>query len=226
MGAKWFLYFAVLLACSQAAYCPTFTCDTDLGANVCSVYSSGSAYKLNSNGCQPGYVCSATAVALWAEIIHANGSTDKTSFLCTAYTPPAQSTWTAVNCGTKLANKNFKSGNIVIPCTADTDCVLADYTYTLCMCVLGSDGKGVCQASTSNDQVYGGFWRDCGSGGTISDQDIAEYWAFYMMYWEYGQSTVECMSIFMETTMQGGLLEAYNGAGTLAATVVGLLTLY
>ena len=211
----------------SASYCPTFTCDSSLTTNVCASYTSGSAFKVNSNGCQSGYECSAIAVATWADLINASGSTSSGSTTsCTAVstsTTTTTTTFTSMSCGTKLSNKTFKSGQTVISCTADTDCKLADDTYTNCMCVFKTDGTGICEASSSNDQVYGGYWTDCGTSNTITDENTAAYWTFYMLYWEYTQSTISCMSVFLETTTLDDLYSSYNSALALA---IGLLGLY
>ena len=229
MVMKTVLCLAALIALGSASYCPTYSCDASLTSNVCASYVSGSAFKLNSNGCQTDYYCSAIAVGLWAELINASSTSSGSTMSCTAATTSTTTTttsFTSMSCGTKLSNKTFKSGQTVISCTADSDCKLADDTYTNCMCVFKTDGTGICEASTSNDQVYGGYWTDCGTSNTITDEDTAAYWVFYMLYWEYTQSTVSCMSIFLETTTLSDLYDAYDGAAALAAGVLGLLALY
>ena len=220
--------FLSLIVFGSATYCPTYTCDTTLSVNVCASYASGSAFKLNSNGCQDNYQCSAIAVAAWAGLINATGSSASSgaTYACTAVPTTSNTstvTFTSVSCGTKLSNKNFKSGQTVVACTSSSDCRLTDDTYTTCMCVFKTDGSGICEASTSNDQVYGGYWADCGTSSTLTDEDTAVYWAFYLMYWEYTQSTVSCMSTFLETATLSDLYDNYSGA---AALVFGLLALY
>ena len=234
---KTFLCLAALIALTGASYCPTFTCDADMTTNVCASYMSGSAFKLNSNGCQSNYYCSAIATGLWAELINGSSTSSGSTYSCTAASTSGTTTstsFTSMSCGTKLSNKNFKSGQTVISCTADTDCKLADDTYTNCMCVFKTDGTGICEADLNNDQVYGGYWNDCGASDTITDEDIAAYWTFYYLYWEYTQSTVSCMNIFHETTILSNLHTAYtggspsttDGAEVLAIEVLALLAFY
>ena len=229
MALKFVLCFAALAAFSQATFCPTFACDSGLGDTICASYVSSSSFKLNSNGCKSGYQCSALTVANWAAQVNVIGSTISTSSPCLAEsttTTTTSGTWTSVSCGIKLPNKKFKNGQTVVACTADTDCMLTDDTYTKCMCVFKVDGSGICEAHNSNDQVFGGYWNDCGSSSIIDNEDTYAYWEFYRMYWEYTQSTVVCMNIFIETTQLADLLDAYNGASTLLVGVFGLLALY
>lgn len=229
MALKLVLCFAALATFSQATFCPTFSCDPGLTENVCASYVSGSAFKLNSNGCKSGYYCSALTVANWAAQVNLLSSTAFSSSPCladTSSTTTTSGTWTSVSCGTKLPNKKFKSGQTVIACTADTDCKLTDDTNTKCMCVFKTDGSGICEAHNSNDQVFAEYWNDCGTSSIIDDEDTYAYWEFYRMYWEYTQSTVVCMSIFTETTMLADLFDAYDDASTLLAGVLGLLALY
>ena len=42
----------LIVLCSSASFCPTYTCDSDLASNVGASFVSGQAFKLNSNGCQ------------------------------------------------------------------------------------------------------------------------------------------------------------------------------
>ena len=212
METKLVLCLAALIALTSASYCPTYSCDTGMTSNTCAGYVSGSAFKLNSNGCQSNYYCSAIAVGLWAELINASSTSSGVTTSCTAVnsSSPSSSTFTSMSCGTKLSNKTFKSGQTVISCTADSDCKLADGTYTNCMCIFKTDGTGICEASASNEQVYGGYWTDCGTSNTITQEEVAAYWTFYMLYWEYIQSTVSCMNIFKETTQLNTLKEKYQ----------------
>lgn len=230
MVMKTVLCLATLIALGSAGYCPTYTCDSSLASNVCASYTSGSAFKLNSNGCQSGYYCSSLATSVWAILLSGTGSATGTTLSCTqsstTSTTTTSTTFTSYSCGTKLSNKTFKNGQTVISCASDTDCLLTDGTYTDCTCIFKTDSNGVCEAHTSNDAVYGGFWTDCGSSNTITDEDTAAYWVWYMLYWEYTNSNVSCMSIFMETTLLSDLYDAYDGAATLAVGVFGLLALY
>jgi hypothetical protein len=212
------------------AICPKFTCDGSLEPNVCVRYDVGHDFKLNSKGCQAGTSCSAISASMWADNILSTESTylPSQTLLCetdinSAYTTTG--TWTAMSCGTKLPNKGFKNGQTVVACNIDEECVLADGTISQCMCILKTDGTGICEASTSNEQVYGGYWTDCGSGSVIDDRDTAVYWVFYMMYWEYQQSTVPCMSLFVEPTIFNDLFNAYVGAVKVSVGVLGMLIL-
>ena len=212
------------------ALCPKFTCDGSLEENVCVRYDVGHDFKINSNGCKAGFSCSAISASMWADILLSTESTylPSQSWPCevevnSAYTTSV--TWTAMSCGAKLPNKTFKNGQTVVACNSDEECVLADGTTSECMCILKSDGTGICEASTSNEHVYGGYWTDCGSSGVLDDQDTAAYWIFYMMYWEYEQSTVPCMSIFVESTIISDLYYAYIGAVKVSVGVLGMLIL-
>lgn len=228
MATKRVLCLAALLAFSAATVCPKYTCDATIASNICASYSQGNDFKLNSNGCQSGSYCSSIGTSAWAIGINNAGSTSgaATTYPCTAESTSSTTTsgsWDSMSCGTKLPNKNFKSGQTVISCINKNECVLSDDTTTDCVCVFKTDGTGICEANTNNDQVFTGYWNDCGTSNTLTDWDTAAYWIYYMMYWEFTQSNVACMSIFMETTMLSDLYDAYNGAATLVA---GLLVLY
>lgn len=228
MALKLVLCFVALAAFTQATFCPTFSCDTGLADNVCATYVSSSAFKLNANGCKSGSYCSALDVASWAAQLNLIGSTTSASSPCVAESSSTTTggNWTPVSCGVKLPNKKFKSGQSVIACTADTDCILTDGTNTKCMCIFKVDGSGICDVHNSNDQVFGDYWNDCGSSSIIEDEDTYAYWEFYRMYWEYTQSTVVCMNIFVETAMLEDLFDAYDGASTLLVGAFSLLALY
>lgn len=234
------LCLSFLFSLVSASYCPTYTCDSSLTLNVCAVYSSNRSFKLNSNGCQTGYFCSWSFTTMWAESLHAASPTGS-SFPCSqSVTSTTTSTsYSLYSCGTKLPDKNFKNGQTVISCTSDSDCILVDNTTTFCVCPFRSDGIGICNADTNNDQVFNGYWSACGSDNTLTDKAIADYWAFYLIYWEYMQSTVSCMNIFIEATMLSDLQAAYDKAinlaaannsttesGSVAMSVLGLLALY
>ena len=226
MVMKTVLCLAALIVLGSASVCPKYTCDSGLASNVCASYTNGQDFKLNSNGCQSGYYCSAIATSLWSILLSGVGGTG-TTYSCiadTTSTTTTSGTWTSMSCGTKLANKNFKNGQTVISCTSDNDCQLADLTTTDCGCIFKADGTGICEAHQSNDQVYAGYWNDCGTSNVITDEDTAAYWVFYILYWEFSQSTVSCMSIFMETQALSDLFDAYDGAAALA--VFGLLALH
>lgn len=227
MVLKTILCLGALVALSNAASCPTFTCDSGLQVNTCASYTGASAFKLNSIGCQIGYQCSALEVHEWAMLLYMATTSPTTTHPCSVI--PTSTTVTSlapVNCGTKIVNKNFKNSKTIVSCNANTDCVLVDNSYTTCMCVFKNDGSGICKVDKNNDDIYGGYWDDCGSSEVITDEDTAVYWAFYMSYWEYMQSSLSCMNIFMEESKLSSLKLAYDGAATLAMGVVGLVALY
>ena len=229
MVMKTVLCLATLIALGSAGYCPTYTCDTSLASNVCAASAGGQAFKLNSNGCQSGYFCSAVATNLWSVLLSGTGTATGATLSCTAETTSTTTTtttFTSYSCGAKVTGKTFKSGQSVVSCNSDSDCVQTDGTNADCMCIFKTDSSGICEAHRSNDVVFSGFWSDCGTSNTITDEDTAAYWDFYISYWEYTNSNVSCMSIFMETTLLNDLYDAYNGAATLAVGVFGLLALY
>ena len=214
-----------LIALGNASYCSTFTCDSSLASNVCASFTSGQAFKLNSNGCQSGYECAALNLYAWLKgSTLAAGATFSCSVPSSGTT--TSGTWTSISCPTKEANKNFKNGQTVISCTSDTDCQLADLTYSDCSCIFKTDGSGVCIPSSSNDQIFSGFWDDCGTSNTLTDYDTYMYWSYYVGTWDLQQSTVSCMNIFMETQKLSDLFDAYDGAAALAVGVFGLLALH
>lgn len=219
MAAYTLLCLSLLLSLISAGYCPQYTCDSNLATNVCAAYTSGSTFKLNSNGCQANYFCSSTQMSTWAILLSGTGSATGTTYSCTANpTSTAPSVFTSKSCGTKMANKNFKNGQSVVACASDTDCLLVDGTYTDCMCVIKFETTGICEAHVSNDQVFSGFWKDCGVSGVITDQAIADYWTFYLLHWEFTQSTVNCMGIFKETATLSDLYDAYIKKANATAT--------
>jgi hypothetical protein len=190
-----------------------------------------SAFKLNSNGCNTGYFCSAFTTSQWAKQLSQDINVKEGKMPCD---PEFTSTvtngnWDSMSCGTKLPNKNFQSfknlqsGQLNTKCDSNSDCLLDDGTYANCVCVYSENGSGVCEAHSSNDQVYGEYWSNC-TNGVIEGQDKALYWSFYKMYWAYTQTTLTCMNIFIEKTMLSDL-STYNGAELLVVGVVGLLTL-
>ena len=224
------LCLAALITFCCAAVCPTFTCNPIEG-NVCASYQGNSVFKLNSNGCNSGYYCSAFVTSQWAIQLSQDKAASQGNMPCD---PEFTSTltngnWDSMSCGTKLPNKSFQSykslqnGQLSAACSGDSDCLLDDGTYANCVCVFSETGSGVCDAHSSNDQVYGEYWGNC-TKGVIEGQDKALYWSFYKMYWAYTQTTLTCMKIFIETAMLSDLSE-FNSAKMLAVGVVGLLTL-
>jgi len=114
----------------------------------------------------------------------------------------------------------------VIACSSDTDCQYADLTYKNCDCNFKADGTGMCDVHQSNDAVYAAYWSDCGTSNVITDQDTAAYWSYYYLFYKITQSTVSCMSIFLEIQTLNDLYDAYNGAVALAVGVIGFLALH
>ena len=131
-----------------------------------------------------------------------------------------------MGCGTKLPSKTFKNGHSVVSCTSNIDCKLSDDTYSDCICIFKTDGTGICEASTSNDQVYSGYWTDCGTANALTDPETAAFWTFYMMFWEYTQSTVSCIDIFKEVKTLHELYERYNAATAATCAVFSLFLLF
>lgn len=227
MALQLTLCLAALTALSTAAFCPTYTCDSSLPVSTCASFTGSQAFKLNSNGCSTGYYCSAIALSEWAQLLYTSTVSPTSTYPCSVSSDTtASSSFTSLSCGTKLANKNFKNSKTIVSCTAHTDCVLVDSTYTTCMCVFKTDGSGICKAHNSNDDVYAGYWTDCGPSEVINDEDKVNYWNFYMTYWEYLQSTVECTNIFSEVTTLAELQSVYDGEGILTMGVICLLALY
>lgn len=210
MAVKTILCFSFLLCLVSSGYCPTYSCSA-LATNVCASHTSSSSFQLNSNGCSAGYYCSAAAANYWALNLFVTRTSPGTTLACSANPASTYTPTTPMNCGTKQnPHKNFKNGQTVLSCSSDTDCALVDGTYADCTCIFKSDNTGICEAHTSNDQVFGGFWKDCGSSNTITDKDTAAYWSFYVAYWEYTKSTVSCMNIFEETATLSKLYSAYT----------------
>ena len=99
MVLKTILCLGALVALSNAASCPTFTCDSGLQVNTCASYIGGSAFKLNSIGCQTGYQCSALDLHQWAMLLYMATTSPTTTFPCsviptttttTSLAPPVQ----------------------------------------------------------------------------------------------------------------------------------------
>ena len=211
MAVKTLLCLSFLLCLVSSSFCPSYSCSA-LTSNVCASQTSKTTFQLNSNGCAAGYYCSAVATSLWANTL-SNTSVGAT-FPCSVNPASTYTPTTPVNCGTKNPHVTFKSGQTVLSCSHNYDCTLVDGTYTECVCILKSDNTGICRAHFSNEQVYGGYWKDCGSSNTITDKDTAAYWAFYLAYWEFTKSTVSCMSIFEETATLTKLYNAYTKSTT------------
>lgn len=206
--------------------CPTYSCDSTMASNTCAVYVGSYAFKINSNGCMDGYTCSAVTISTWAGKIFTGGlGTSTTAKECEAVTTDTTATGTFISaaCPAKLANKSFKSGQTVQTCEEDEDCLLSDGTKTLCVCGFRTDGLGICSADYSNEQLFGGFWEECGSSNVITDEDTALYWTAYMANWVYEQSTIDCTAIFAENQQVKKLFDNYDAAGVLTAVAFWLI---
>jgi len=227
MSFKLALSLLSLAVCGlSASICPTYSCDATMASNTCAVYVGSYAFKINSNGCMNGYACSAVTVSTWAGSIYRGTlGTTSTTKECEAEIAGTASTGTFQSspCPVKLPNKAFKSGQTVVTCQEDENCLLADGSKTLCVCSFRTDGLGICAVDYSNDMVFAEFWTDCGSTNVITDEDSALYWTAYMANWVYEQSTIECVSVFAESQLVQSLFDNYNVAEVVAAVAFWLL---
>jgi len=216
------LVLVTLLALTHAyVECPTYTCES-LPSNTCASYSATDSIKLNSDGCPSGSLCSISGVSLWMK-------DSSLTYSCTAIpnTSTTTSTTTTVipSCTSKNSQKSFKNQAISVTCNSDIDCKLVDGTSGNCVCVMGLETTGICEPDAANEQVFAGYWEDCGTENTLSAEEFA-YWSYYKSVWVYTQSSVHCNDIFFEIQMLSTLLDAKDGAATLAVGVFGLLALY
>ena len=180
----------LLIGLATASRCPSYTCKA-LANNTCVEFVSGQAFNLNTEGCQSGY-CSAVTVDAWTQ---ATGSLSA-NLPCSGTAPSLPSAISS--CPTKLLKKDFLSGASVLTCTSSADCVLEDYSQQPCKCGFREDGLGVCEPHTSNSDVFGDFWSECGKENSISDETIGQYWALYMNIWVYIQGAVSCSNMLAE----------------------------
>lgn len=227
MSTQFFLSLLFLVSCQGASVCPTFSCDSTVASNTCAVYVGSYAFKINANGCMSGFTCSAVTISTWAGGIFRGGvGSAGTTKECEAETVGIQAigAFESAPCPTKLPNKAFQSGQSVVTCEEDEDCLLADGSKTLCVCSFRSDGLGICSVDYSNEVVFADYWKDCGSSNVITEEDSALYWTAYMGNWVYEQSTIECASIFAENQRVQSLFDDYDAAGVLAAAVFWLFT--
>ena len=215
------LVLVTLLALTHAAMvCPTYTCES-LPSKTCAKYSAATdPIKLNSDGCPSGSRCSIYGVNSWLQ----DGSD---TYYCTAIPNTSTTTTTTVipSCTSKNSQKSFKNQAISVTCNSHMDCQLVDGTRGFCKCVMGSETTGICEPDAANEEVFFGYWEDCGTDNTLSAEEYY-YWSYYKSVWVYTQSSVHCNDIFFEIQMLSTLLDAKDGAATLAVGVFGLLALY
>jgi len=210
------MHIRVLLPLIAAAsYCPTFTCEY-LPQSVCANYTGGSAFQLNSQDpCAPYEYCSLPYVARWAEVVNTQGLSSVVPSASRCISLNTTNLFEASDCGQRLTGKEFAGNATLVLCDTYEDCILTDGTTTSCMCVFRTDGKGVCEAHPSNEQLFGKYWEECGDDSVLHSQDTAEYWLYYMAFWEFTQSTVKCVDIFYEIGNITSLYEDYDGAGVI-----------
>ena len=84
--------------------------------------------------------------------------------------------------------------------------------------MIRTDGNGICRADQFNDQVFSGFYKECGAGHVITDEAAWNYWSHYLMLWVILQNTVSCVDIFYEIIQLNGFLAAYQAANPGAVT--------
>lgn len=221
------LVLVTLLALAHAAVnCPVYTCES-LDSNVCSTYTASPAtFKINSSGCQSDYYCSAPVTVAWAKTLQISSATNTPNPCLPATTTTTSTTTTTTHtCIAKDSQKSFKNQATKIDCSEHSDCNLVDGTLGVCTCVIGTTDRGICKPHESNGEVFSGYWTDCGTENTL-DEDEWAYWSYYKSSWEYTHSSVSCKDIFFESIMLSDLLDAKDGAATLAVGVLGLLALY
>ncbi len=209
---------------AAVSYCPTFTCNW-LPDNVCANYTGGSAFQLNSrNACSSSQYCSAVSVALWALVVNASGLSSAVSPVSYCVTiANTTDSFQPSDCGQRFYGKEFKNNETLVLCESYQDCVLNDGTTTTCMCVFRTDGLGVCEAHPSNEQLFGEYWDECEDDDMIRSEDAANYWLYYIAYWEYTQSTVDCLDLFFEINNITSLYDDYESG--VALGMFSLITL-
>lgn len=220
------LVLLTLLSLAHAAMnCPIYTC-ASLDSNVCISYTSSPAtFEINWNGCESDYSCSAETVSSWASTILPSITTS--SLECVPVPVVSQSTTalTTYPCIAKNANKSFVNHATKVDCNSESDCGLVDGSFAECRCVMGRRTSGICIPDPSNEEVFEGYWEDCGSENTL-DKEKSEYWQYYKLVWVYTQSSVSCSGIFSEIHNLSDLEDAKDGAAMLAVGVLGLLILH
>lgn len=227
--SRYFLFSFVFvpLLVRSVQVCPIYSCDNTVATNTCAAYVGAGAFKINSNGCGNGYTCSAVGTSAWASEVYSSGlSAGGTYLACMEVTTTSSETvgtFQSLVCLTKQPNKSFQSGQTVVTCEEDSDCLLTDGTKTVCSCSFRSDGLGICTPSYSNEQLFQGYWDDCGSTNVITDEASALYWTAYMSNWIYEQSSIACADVFEENQTVKSLFDDYNQGTALILTAIWLL---
>lgn len=216
------LITVALLGIASSASCPLFTCDYTLGTNTCAELSNTGVFLVNGNRCESDFYCSAASLETWA--LSKNATTDVT-FPCSQrdvfpIIVLNEDTYSYETCPYKSTGRNFKTGAAVLFCASNNDCLLEDDTTTTCACVVRSDGQGVCTPDPSNDQVFGGFWADCGEENRITRLEEYNYWTAYIASWMWMQSDLMCLRTFTEVEMLEMTYAIYEQAGLLAASLL------
>ena len=206
--------FLVPILSLAGSICPIYHCDSALSANTCAVSASPTDYSVSLKGCDSGFMCSAVAVANWAETRYVQGERSTGEVNCQEETlgTEAEGSFQSLPCVEKEQGKTFKSGQTVIPCQSSDDCLLTDGSKTTCMCGFREDGFGICSAAYSNEDVFEGYWRECGTENAITEEETALYWTAYMENWIYIQSPLPCMDIFWEIKLVKSLYQDYSNA--------------
>jgi len=200
----------LLLGLALAIDCPAVSC-TSLSSELCASRA-GNSLQINSNGCPAGTQCSAASTYQWWFTL--GGSLTSA---CINTPPTSNTAWTARTCRNKQSSRNFKSLSPLVLCSTDQDCVLQDGSYASgsCICALRKGTKGTCQPDPSND-IFAGYWDDCGVNNEITEQATYNYWAHYMTNWVYLQSDLNCSSFLSEVAGMAVLKSEYDSAVVLA----------
>lgn len=225
----WTLLLLASVCYAQSTYCPKFVCSFSLGRNICANRLTSRSYQLNEDGCEEDYYCTAAGVYKWVDMSQpTTSSTGSTSFPATSSTtyhcvpvphdPSVEvaSTWTGMTCVPRQVDRDFKNGETVVTCTSDNDCALRDGSYTTCQCVFRPDGYGICKPDINNIQIFQGYWDECGSSMTITNEDQYNYWMQYLILYPVLMSAVNCIDIFKEVQDMQDL----NSAVVLAAAAL------
>lgn len=218
----------VFLSLTAAATCPIYTCSDTLAATTCVSWTSLNTFAINSVGCKAGYHCSVFDATTWAKNYSGLGGLNA-FYACSVDSTETQGSdsgqegeWAYVDCYPRDANKGFANGATVVVCQDSSDCLLMDGTKTTCGCTLRPDSFGICDPDPRNEQVFSGYWSDCGSDNQLTDEDAYNYWTLYMQLWRFQQSSLACVEVFREWKMLSDALDAYEFALTFS---LGLLPL-
>ena len=234
MAAQVTLCLCSLFSIVASLTCPSFTCDNSLPTNICASKVTEQSFKVNANGCQEGYYCMGSWVSIWSQIpwlIQQGNYPENIAKYLDAYsddTPTIPCFNGTLNftssiyknitinypCGTRDPKKHFKNGELVVSCSANSDCELVDGTSTFCWCTFKS-GAGICYPHVSNDDFLGDdYWRDCGANNTITDWNTIWYWSIYSWAWLINQGGLSCDNVFAEMNS----LQAFQDQITTGAT--------